>query len=63
MLHPETGVELEKYVGKTAHELRDKIVSNASLETGHAVYLGTELAAAELALKEKKPFEQDANFR
>jgi thymidylate synthase len=63
LIHPETGIEMEKYVGKTAYELRDKIASSASLETGHAIYLGTELAAAELALKNHKPFEQDVNFR
>ncbi len=63
LIHPETGMELERYVGETAYELKDKIASSTSLETGHAIYLGTELAAAELALKNHKPFEQDANFR
>ncbi len=59
LLHPEIGTELEKYTGKTAYELRDKIASTTSLNTGHAIYLGTELSAAELCLKNHKPFEQD----
>jgi thymidylate synthase len=62
LLHPETGIELEKYTGKTAYELRDKIASATSLDTGHAIYLGTELAAAELCLKNNEPYEQDAKF-
>ncbi|OGZ33858.1 MAG: hypothetical protein A3I88_01560 [Candidatus Portnoybacteria bacterium RIFCSPLOWO2_12_FULL_39_9] len=62
VLHPENGKELEKYTGKTAYQLKDKIASSASLDTGHAIYLGTELAAAELALKDHQPFEQDMTF-
>lgn len=62
LLHPETGVELEKYTGKTAYELRDKIALVNSLNTDHAIYLGTELAIAELKLKSKKPYEQDSTF-
>ena len=63
LLHPETGVEIEKYVGKTAYELRDKIATANSLNTDHAIYLGTELAIAELKLKSKKPYEQDSTFK
>lgn len=62
LLHPETGIELEKYTGKTAYELRDKIATSNSLNTDHAIYLGTELAIAELKLKSKKPYEQDSTF-
>ncbi len=62
LLHPETGAELEKYTGKKAYELRDKISQTTSLNTGHAIYLGTELAAAEMCLKNKKSYEQDSNF-
>lgn len=62
LLHPETGVELEKYSGKTAYELKEKIASAASLNTGHAIYLGTELAAAEMCLKNNEPYEQDERF-
>jgi dihydropteroate synthase len=60
---PENGKELEKYTGKTAYELRDKIASATSLDTGHAIYLGTELAAAEIALKNHRSFEQDTTFK
>lgn len=59
LLHPETGVELERFSGKTAYELKDKIANSASLETSHAIYLGTELQKAEWALKNKLPYEQD----
>ncbi len=62
LLHPETGAVLEKYVGKTAYELRDKI-SVASLPTAHAIYLGTELAVAELKLRTGESYEQDTTFQ
>ncbi len=58
LLHPETGAELEEIRGKSAYELKDKLAVN-NLETGHAIYIGTELAAAELALKAKAKYEQD----
>lgn len=63
LLHPESGVVLEKYVGKTAYELRDKIGSVALLNTNHAIYLGAELAIAELKLRTGKPYEQDTEFK
>ena len=63
LLHPESGKVMEKFVGKTAYELRDKIGSAASLITSHAIYLGTELAVAELKLKAGEPYEQDTTFR
>ncbi len=63
LLHSENGKELEKYTGKTAYELRNKIASASSLDTGHAIYLGTELAAAEIALKNRRDFEQDTIFK
>jgi len=62
LLHPESGTILEKYVGKTAYELRDKIAV-ASLPTAHAIYLGTELAVAELKLRAGEPYEQDTSFK
>ncbi|MCX6702096.1 MAG: thymidylate synthase [Candidatus Zambryskibacteria bacterium] len=62
LLHPETGMELEKYTGKTAYELRDKIAVANALNTDHAIYLGTELAIAELKLKNKEVYEQDSTF-
>jgi len=63
LLHPETGKELEKYTGKTAYELRDKIASSTFLNTGHAIYLGTELSIAELRLKNNEHYEQDSTFK
>lgn len=64
LLHPETGEELERFSGKTAYEIKEKIVDNSYfLETGHAIYLGTELAAAEIALKQGKSYEQDMSFK
>ncbi len=64
LVHPETGAELERYAGKTAYELKDKIALSAfSLDIGHAIYLGTELASAELLLKLNLPYEQDKVFR
>lgn len=62
LMHPESGVVLEKYRGKTCYELRDKIAV-ASLPTAHAIYLGTELAVAELKLQTGEPYEQDTTFR
>ncbi len=58
LLHPETGIELERLTGRCAYELKDKLAVN-SLETGHAIYIGTELAAAELAIKAGTKYEQD----
>ena len=63
LLHPETGIELEKYSGKTVYELKDKIALANSLDTGHAIYLGTELAIAELCLINNKPYSQDSVFK
>jgi thymidylate synthase (methanogen type) len=62
LMHPESGVVLEKYVGKTAYDLRDKIAV-ASLPTAHAIYLGTELAIAELKLRAGESYEQDTEFK
>jgi len=59
LVHPETGIELEKFNGKTAYELRDKIAHTTTLNTGHAIYLGTELVKAENALKNNMHYEQD----
>jgi len=62
LLHPESGKVLEKFVGKTAYELRDRIGHLASLTTTHAIYLGTELAIAEFKLRAGEPYEQDIFF-
>jgi thymidylate synthase len=63
LLHPENNRVLDIYKGKTAYEVKDKITNAAySLDLGHAIYLGTELALAELALRQGKSYEQDATF-
>jgi thymidylate synthase (methanogen type) len=59
LMHPETSVVLEEFHGKSADELRDMIAHSALLETGHAIYIGSELARAENALKNRKQFQQD----
>ena len=47
--------------GKTALQLRNKIAQNASIKTGHAIYLGTELMKAEMAIKNNLKYEQDCD--
>ena len=64
LLHPDTSVELGKFTGKTAYEIKDKIASlSYTLDVGHAIYLGTELAIAELSLKNNKNYVQDTTFK
>ncbi len=58
LLHPKTGIILEEIRGKSAYEIKDKI-SLHGLETGHAIYIGTELAMAEMAIKTGINYEQD----
>ncbi|MCK9578327.1 thymidylate synthase [bacterium] len=52
------GVFLQEIKGKSAMEIRDKIVPFIS-DIAHALYLGTELMKAETAIKEKKDYIQD----
>jgi thymidylate synthase len=59
LTHPETGQELEEFRGKTAYELKDQIENSTDLNTNHALYLGTELQKAEIALKNNLVYEQD----
>ncbi len=48
------------YSGKTAKELRDKIIRDSVVgNTAHAMYLGIELARAEYALKRGEEYKQD----
>ncbi|MEJ2268063.1 MAG: dCTP deaminase, partial [Nanoarchaeota archaeon] len=62
LLHPENGKVLEEIKGNSAYEIKDKI-SIHGLETGHAIYLGTELAMAEMAIKKEIDYEQDETIR
>jgi dCMP deaminase len=60
LTHPETGAELEKFYGKNALELKDKISQRAyELQTSHAIDVGTELMKAEFCLKNRIEYEQD----
>lgn len=61
LTHPTSGKELEKFEGTSVYELRDKIANNASIKTGHAIYLGTELLKAELTIKNNSKYEQDVD--
>ncbi|MBD3310344.1 hypothetical protein GF351_03940 [Candidatus Woesearchaeota archaeon] len=59
LVHPQSGKILEAYEGSTAKELRDQISSRSMIDTGHAIYLGSELMNAEKALKDGVLYEQD----
>lgn len=62
LTHPETGIEIEEYSGRTALELKDKITNKVySLQTAHAIDIGTELSKAEYCLKNNLDYEQDTN--
>ncbi len=60
---PKTGRELEKFEGSTAAELYKKIAFKADINTGHAMYLGSELMKAEIALKNNVVYEQDSELK
>jgi thymidylate synthase len=64
LVHPQTGKELERFEGETAKEVYTKIAhSIGSLQTSHALYLGTELQKAELRVKGKiGVYQQDADI-
>ncbi len=52
------------YSGKSAKELRDKLIrDNVVGNTAHALYLGIELAKAEMALKRGEEYVQDEDIK
>ncbi len=52
------------YSGKTAKELRDKLIRDSVIgNTAHAMYLGIELAKAEHALKRGEEYSQDDEIK
>ncbi|MFA5080859.1 MAG: thymidylate synthase [Candidatus Paceibacterota bacterium] len=53
------GVFLQEIKGKSAIEIRDKIIPFIS-DVAHGIYIGTELMKAEIALKEGKDYIQDS---
>lgn len=60
LTHPQTGIELEEFSGTNALELNDKISQKVySLQTSHAIDIGSELIKAEYCLKNNLEYEQD----
>lgn len=56
--------ELERFEGKTAQDVYLQIAAAGHMDTGHALYLGTELQKAEYALKDpSKEYVQDQELR
>ncbi|MFH1511412.1 MAG: thymidylate synthase [Candidatus Woesearchaeota archaeon] len=53
------GRVLERFEGKTAREIRDKIFEKSEMRPDHAFYLGTEIQKAENCLKKGLAYEQD----
>src|SRR3989344_5278224 len=60
LIHPKNGRILEEFKGKTALELKNKIVNSMyNLDTQHAIYLGSELILAQQALENNGRYNQD----
>ena len=60
LIHPQNSIELEEFSGTTALEVLDKIsLSSTIINTRHAIYIGTELQKAELAIKNNQLYTQD----
>lgn len=58
-LRADTGKELERYEGSNPMDIYKKIAHNGDLRTDHALFLGSELQKAYIALKTGKRYEQD----
>jgi thymidylate synthase len=55
-----SGEVVSRYSGRSATQLYRQIAANCpSLQVEHALYLGTELQKAEIALLTQQPYEQD----
>jgi len=59
LMDPETGKELERVEGAEPRDVYLKIAAAGDLSTDHALYIGTELQKAAIALKSGKRYEQD----
>jgi thymidylate synthase len=58
--HRAEDVTLKEYRGRTAMGLQHQIARDAALsDLNHAMYLGRQLAKAEMALKDGREFVQD----
>ncbi|MGF1478411.1 MAG: thymidylate synthase [Cyanophyceae cyanobacterium] len=63
-LSPGAGEVVNRYEGKSARKLYHQIAADCpSLEVEHALYLGTELQKAEIALSHQREYEQDRPLR
>ena len=63
LIHPETSQALRMWGGKTAKEVYLQVSREVDINGSHAMYLGTELQKAEIALKKGIAFEQDMELR
>jgi len=63
LLHPQDGSVLRMWSGKTAKEVYLQLSNDVRVDGSHAIYLGTELQKAELALKKGLCFEQDKELK
>ena len=60
LVHSQTGKILDTFTGSTPKELYKQIDFKVhALKPDHAMYIGTELEKAHLAIKNGKPYEQD----
>ncbi len=62
-LHPDTNKEIDRIEGRTAKELGLKLAEKGEINAAHALYLGVELARAEIALRKNLEYEQDKEWK
>jgi thymidylate synthase len=62
LMHPESSQALKNWSGKSAKELYLQISNDVSVSGSHAIYLGTELQKAEIALKKNLNYSQDTDL-
>jgi thymidylate synthase len=59
LMHPESGKEMACFEGTEPKELYIRIAASGDMRTDHALYIGTEIQKAALALKTGQKYEQD----
>ncbi|MCX6707298.1 MAG: thymidylate synthase, partial [Candidatus Woesearchaeota archaeon] len=62
-LEPKSSKVIDMWEGINAKELREKISHSNQISTAHSIYLGEELAKAELSLKNNLKYEQDRELK
>ncbi|MBU0535711.1 MAG: hypothetical protein KKE20_02005 [Nanoarchaeota archaeon] len=62
-LDPKTHKVIDMWDGENAKDLREKISHSNMIPTGHSIYIGEELAKAEIALINKLKYEQDKELK